>query len=112
MTIKAIDILHNRSEKNDVPFMLMSEAASIDKQFHVGDMERAMGELLELDNTVKHVLAHLDKLGIRNDTLLVVTSDHGHGFDIFGSVDTAYMSAQTTNSGKRAAIGTCKLYLE
>ncbi|GAA5944718.1 alkaline phosphatase [Sporobolomyces koalae] len=106
MTIKAIDILATRAKKEGVPFMLMSEAASVDKQMHVGDMERAMGELLELDNTVKNVLEHLEKLGIADETLLVVTSDHAHGFDVFGSVDTAYMSAQTTNAGKRKAIGT------
>jgi len=62
----------------------MSEAASIDKMLHVGDSERAMGELLELDDTVKAVLAHLEKLGIADETLVVVTSDHAHGFDVFG----------------------------
>jgi alkaline phosphatase len=32
MTLKAIDILHARSKAAGTPFMLMSEAASIDKQ--------------------------------------------------------------------------------
>ncbi|GAA5829576.1 hypothetical protein JCM5353_006791 [Sporobolomyces roseus] len=106
MAIKAIDILHQRSEDKDVPFMAMIEAASIDKAMHVADMERAMGELLEFDNTIKTVLAHLKKLGIDEDTLVVATADHGHGFDVFGSADTAYMSMQESNAGKRRAIGT------
>ncbi|CEQ39936.1 SPOSA6832_01511, partial [Sporobolomyces salmonicolor] len=128
MTIKAIDILSARSKKAGVPFMLMSEAASIDKAMHVGDMERvsmfsprfapnafclhrhanwqAISELLELDNTVKTVLAHLEKIGHREDTLVVVTADHGHGFDVFGSADTAYLKAQTDNDKKREAVGT------
>ena len=84
MTLKALDILHERSKKEDVPWMLMSEAASIDKSFHVGDSERAMGELLELDNTVTATLRHLEKLGIADDTLVLVTADHAHGFDVFG----------------------------
>ncbi|GAA6024640.1 hypothetical protein JCM11491_002887 [Sporobolomyces phaffii] len=84
MTIKAIDILHERSKSDDTPFMLMSEAASVDKQMHYGDMERGIGELLEYDNVIKHTLAHLKKLGIENDTLIVATSDHAHGFDVFG----------------------------
>ncbi|GAA5859147.1 hypothetical protein JCM1840_003774 [Sporobolomyces johnsonii] len=106
MTIKAIDILSTRSKKAGVPFMLMSEAASIDKAMHVGDMERAISELLELDNTVKTVLAHLEKIGHKEDTLVVVTADHGHGFDVFGSADTAYLQAQTDNDKKRQAVGT------
>ncbi|GAA5900401.1 alkaline phosphatase [Sporobolomyces salmoneus] len=106
MTLKAIDILHTRSEKNDVPFMLLSEAASVDKQLHAGDSERAIGDLLELDNTIKHVLKRLEELGLADDTLILMTADHAHGFDVFGSVDTAYMSAQVTDAGKRTAIGT------
>jgi len=62
MAIKAIDILHKRSQDKDVPFMTMIEAASIDKAMHAADMERAMGELLEFDNTIKTVLAHLKKV--------------------------------------------------
>ncbi len=71
MTLKAIDILHARAEKNAGWFM-MSEAASIDKvgpsfgcigctghlremlqMMHVLDYDRALGELLELDDTVR-----------------------------------------------------------
>ncbi|GAA5954478.1 hypothetical protein JCM3765_004468 [Sporobolomyces pararoseus] len=106
MTLKAIDILHERSKKDNVPFLVMGESASIDKQFHVGDSERAIGELLELDNTVSATLRHLEKLGIADETLVIVTADHAHGFDVFGSVDTAYMSSQMTATGKRSAIGT------
>lgn len=84
MTLKAIDILHKRSQKNDVPWLMMSEAASVDKQLHYGDSERAIGELLELDDTIKHTLQRLEELGIANETLVVMTADHAHGFDVFG----------------------------
>jgi alkaline phosphatase len=46
---------------------------------HVLDYERALGELLELDNTIKETVAHLKKLGSLNETLILVTADHGHG---------------------------------
>lgn len=46
---------------------------------HVLDYERALGELLELDNTIKATIAHLKKLGSLKDTLILVTADHGHG---------------------------------
>jgi alkaline phosphatase len=41
MTLKAVDILHQRSGKKG--FFLMSEGASIDKQMHTLDYDRALG---------------------------------------------------------------------
>ena len=84
----------------------MSEAASIDKQMHVLGYDRALGELLELDDTVKATISHLALLGVTKDTLVLVTADHGHGFDVMGSVDTKYLAAQSTDRAKRSANGT------
>lgn len=78
MTLKAIDVLHKRGGKNG--FFLMSEAASIDKQMHALDYDRALGDLLELDDTVRATIKKLEELGILDDTLVVVSADHGHGF--------------------------------
>lgn len=63
-------------------------------------------ELLELDDTIKASMEHLEKIGELNNTLIIVTADHGHGFDVFGSVDTKYLNAQTTDRKKRRAVGT------
>jgi len=104
MTVKAIDILQARN--SDKGWFLMSEAASIDKQMHTLDYDRALGELLELDDTIKATIARLTALGALKDTLVLVTADHGHGFDVMGSVDTKYLAAQTTDRKKRGAIGT------
>ena len=106
MTQKAIDVLQARAKAdNDAGWFLMAEAASIDKQMHTLDYDRALGELLELDDTIKASIAHLDNCGWLDETLIVVTADHGHGFDVFGSVDTKYLNAQDTPRNKRTAIG-------
>lgn len=81
MTLKAIEILNKRG--GDKGFFLMSEAASIDKQMHTLDYERALGDLLELDDTVRATIKKLEELGILEETLIVVTADHGHGFGEF-----------------------------
>ncbi|KAF2643433.1 alkaline phosphatase-like protein [Massarina eburnea CBS 473.64] len=104
MTLKAIDILSSRS--GDKGWFLMSEAASIDKMMHVLDYDRALGELLELDDTIKAAVQKLNETDCLKETLVLVTADHGHGFDVMGSVDTRYLAAQNVDRKKRNAIGT------
>lgn len=58
---------------------------------HVLDYDRALGELLELDDTIKATMEHLKEIGELEETLIVVTADHGHGFDVFGSVGEFYI---------------------
>lgn len=103
MTLKAIDILTERSGEDG--WFLMSEAASVDKQMHTLDYDRALGELLELDDTVRATIEKLKKLGELEDTLIIVTADHGHGFDVTGSVDTKYLAEQEDDRAKRNAVG-------
>ncbi|KAJ5147402.1 hypothetical protein N7526_000754 [Penicillium atrosanguineum] len=103
MTLKAIDVLQERHD--DEGWFLMSEAASIDKQMHTLDYDRALGELLELDDTVRATIEKLQSLGQLEDTLILVTADHGHGFDVTGSVDTKYMNAHHDDRDKRRSIG-------
>ncbi|KAK8040773.1 alkaline phosphatase-like protein [Apiospora phragmitis] len=103
MTLKAIDVLHKRG--GDKGFFLMSEAASIDKQMHTLDYDRALGDLLELDDTVRATVAHLKSIGELESTLILVTADHGHGFDVFGGVDTQYLKDQKTDRERRKAVG-------
>ncbi|KAI2629234.1 alkaline phosphatase-like protein [Hypomontagnella submonticulosa] len=107
MTLKAVDILHHRG--GDKGFFLMSEGASIDKQMHALDYDRALGDLLELDDTVRATITHLKEIGELENTLVLVTADHGHGFDVYGGVDTKYLSEQETDRKKRRAVGTYEL---
>jgi alkaline phosphatase len=73
---------------------------------HTLDYDRALGELLELDDTIKATLKHLEEIGELDETLVIVTADHGHGFDVTGGVDTKYMDAQSSDRKKRDAVGT------
>ncbi|KAJ2898509.1 hypothetical protein MKZ38_003859 [Zalerion maritima] len=104
MTLKAVDVLVSRGSENG--FFLMSEAASIDKQMHTMDYDRALGDLLELDDAVRATAARLEELGILGETQIIVSADHGHGFDVWGSADTKYLSSRHGDREKRRAVGT------
>lgn len=104
MTLKAVEILAKRGK--DKGFFLMSEGASIDKQMHQLDYDRALAELLEMDDTIRATIKKLEELGIRNETLVLVSADHGHGFDVYGSADTKYLTEHKDDRGKRRSIGT------
>jgi alkaline phosphatase len=103
MALKAIEVLHARGGSKG--FFMMSEAASIDKQMHTLDYDRALGDLLELDDTIKVTIKKLKVMGELNQSLIIVTADHGHGFDVFGSADTKYLSSKSYDREKRKAIG-------
>jgi alkaline phosphatase len=72
---------------------------------HTLDYDRALGDLLELDDTVKATIEKLKAMGELNQTLIIVTGYHGHRFDVFGSADTKYLSSKTNDREKRNAIG-------
>jgi alkaline phosphatase len=83
MTDAAIKILSKRGKEG---FFLMVEGASIDKQEHAFDHERVFGEMIDFDNSIGVALQYARA---NKDTLVLVSADHGHGFDVFGSVDAA-----------------------
>ena len=82
MTRAAIEVL----SRNPDGFVLMVEAALIDKFSHRLDWERSVWDTIMLSNTVQ---VARDFAARRNDTLVLVTADHAHGLSIVGSVDDA-----------------------
>jgi alkaline phosphatase len=70
--------------KNQNGFVLMIEGAHIDKQSHLMDADRAIGETLEFDRAVGVARKWADKLG---DTTVVVLADHEcSGFSLIGAL--------------------------
>ena len=40
----------------------------------------------------------------RREPLIVVTADHGHGYEVYGTVDTEVFNTAEDDAGKRSAI--------
>ncbi|PZQ46991.1 MAG: alkaline phosphatase [Rhodovulum sulfidophilum] len=70
--------------KNPEGFVVMIEAANVDKRKHPLDWERAMIDLIEFD---KAVGVAREFVAANPDTLLIVTGDHTHGNSLIGSID-------------------------
>lgn len=79
MTKKSLDIL----SKNPNGFFAMIEGASIDKQLHVMDWQRAAYDTIEFDKAIEYAEQWNKKRG--NDTLIIVLADHAHGVSISGT---------------------------
>lgn len=76
LTEQAIRVL----KKNPDGFLLVVEAGQIDKGHHLTEPLLALTEVLSLDLAV----AKAQELTTSDDTLIVVTADHGHAFTMGG----------------------------
>jgi alkaline phosphatase len=99
MTETALEVL----AKDPDGFYLEVEAASVDKQMHPLDQERALADLIEFDQAIGAAVAWAAENA--PDTLIVVTADHGHGYEVFGTVDVEAFNAASDDAGKLSAIG-------
>lgn len=99
MTLAAIEVL----SQNPNGFYLEVEAASVDKQMHPLDQERALADLIEFDNAIAAAVAWAEENA--PNTLIVITADHGHGYEVYGTVDVEKFNAATDDLGRTAAIG-------
>ena len=80
MTQTALDVL----SRNENGFVLIVEAANVDKMSHPLDWDRAVVDTIEFDKAV----AVAREFAANNpDTLVIVTGDHTHGVSIVGTVD-------------------------
>lgn len=79
MTKKSLDIL----SQNKNGFFAMIEGASIDKQLHNMDWQRAGYDTIEFDKAIEYANDWSKKRG--DDTLIIVVADHAHGISITGT---------------------------
>ncbi len=82
MTAKAIAVLDNVSPQG---WILLVESSQIDKLAHSLDTDRALYEVLTLDQSVAIARDFAKQNG---KTLVLVTSDHAQGQTVAGTVDT------------------------
>lgn len=85
MTDKAIATL----SKNNSPFILMVEGASIDKQSHPNYVNGQIWDNIELDKAVGvgRAFANRNAQSLAN-TLVITTADHDQSMSIIGAVDS------------------------
>lgn len=92
MTQKAIEVLS--SSFTQQPFILMVEAASIDKQSHPNQAAGTIWDTIEFDKAIGVARAWAAKRQPR-DTVIVVTADHDQSMSIIGvsnSPDAEYFN--------------------
>ncbi len=92
MTRQAIGVL----SKNPNGFFLMVEGASIDKQLHTMDWERATYDTIEMDKAIGVAKEFAKKNG---NTLIIVVADHAHSASITGTYHE--LDGKTGRSGVR-----------
>ncbi|MFC3073778.1 alkaline phosphatase [Shinella pollutisoli] len=80
MTRTAIEQL----SRNPEGFVLVVEAANVDKMSHPLDWDRAVFDTIEFDQAIG---VAREFAAANPDTLIVVTGDHTHGVSIIGTVD-------------------------
>jgi alkaline phosphatase len=103
MTLAALEVLQANPNGSANGWFLEVEAGSVDKQMHPLDQERALADLIEYDNAVAAAIEWTQQNA--PDTLIVVTSDHGHGYDVYGTVDVQAFNAAQDDAERRNAIG-------
>lgn len=81
--------------RNPNGFVLMVESARIDKYSHSLDAERAVYDTIMLDQAVRQAQAWAKKHG--DNTLIMVTADHGHAVSVMGTIDDSKSGAEMRN---------------
>jgi alkaline phosphatase len=76
MTAKALEVL----KKNENGFVLIVEGGRIDHAHHESRARLSLEETLEFSKVVDYVKKNTNE----DDTLIVVTADHGHVFTVGG----------------------------
>ncbi len=85
MTQKAIEVLS--SSFSQAPFILMVEAASIDKQSHPNQAAGTIWDTIEFDKAIGVARTWASKRTTK-DTVIVVTADHDQSMSIIGVNNT------------------------
>ncbi|AJR06567.1 alkaline phosphatase [Photobacterium gaetbulicola] len=98
----------NYLNQNENGFFLMVEGGAVDWAAHANDTARIIEEQVDFNNSVQAVADWVEKESSWEETLLIVTTDHGNSYVLGGSSDqNAY--APVENPGKHV-MPTVKYY--
>lgn len=86
MTVKAIELLQAATAGQPKGFFLHVESGRIDHAHHAGNAWRALTDAEALDEAIGAAVAAVDL----RDTLIIVSADHSHVFNIAGYPLRAY----------------------
>ena len=75
MTEAALTVL---TSKPDQPFALFVEAGDVDFALHDNNLNNAVGTVLSGEQAVKTIISWVEMHSNWNDSVLIVTADHGH----------------------------------
>jgi len=78
LTQAAIDVLSSRSDR----FWLMVEAGDVDWANHANDIDSAIGAVFSGEQAVSAIFRWIEKQEAWDDSLVIVTADHGHYFNL------------------------------
>jgi len=78
MTQAAIDVLASRSDR----FWLMVESGDVDWANHANDIDSSIGAVFSGEQAVETIFRWIEKRDAWEDSLVIVTADHGHYFNL------------------------------
>jgi alkaline phosphatase len=78
MAVAALDVL----SQNPKGFWLMVEAGDVDWANHDNNLDNSIGAVISGDEAVRAITNWIETHGGWDDTLLIVTADHGHYFHL------------------------------
>jgi alkaline phosphatase len=78
MTNAALTVL----ESNDKGFWLMIEAGDVDWANHADNVDNSIGAVLSGDNAFRRVTRWIEENNAWDDSLVIVTADHGHYLNV------------------------------
>jgi alkaline phosphatase len=78
LTQAAIDVLASRSDR----FWLMVESGDVDWANHANDIDSAIGAVFSGEQAVSAIFRWIEKHEAWDDSLVIVTADHGHYFNL------------------------------
>jgi alkaline phosphatase len=78
LTQAAIEVLSSRSDR----FWLMVESGDVDWANHANDIDSSIGAVFSGEQAVLEIFRWIERKGAWDDSLVIVTADHGHYFNL------------------------------